>query len=138
MVGFLPLKCDTDLRETQLSGYPVGIHIRRPWIFQTRSSRGRKHFKCGLQQRHSAKCLLFVCFISVCPPVALFKGNVCRKCAHCFVMSTIKCICEHQPARCSHPTQNRTTRCTTNPEGRGRCSHRQNNPGMGGRNPWRF
>ena len=35
----------------------------------------------------------------------------------------------------SHPTQNRTARCTTTFEGRGRRSRRHNNPGIGGPYP---
>ena len=49
----------------------------RSRYFQTpRSSQGRKHFNCDLQQWNSAKCLIFFTFY-ICLPICRFvKGNL--------------------------------------------------------------
>ena len=55
------------------------------------NKRGQKWTLFNVQEeRHSAMCLILFAFY-ICLPICRFvKCNECRKCAHCFVMSTSK------------------------------------------------
>ena len=59
-------------------------------VFQTRSSRRKKHLNSIPWQWQWPKCFIFIVFYICLFVCGCVKGNICPKCAHCFVLSKLK------------------------------------------------